>query len=77
MDCAYQLVGDVTVIFASELLANSALHQPRERRQNVDRRVNLAVVELPVHEDLSFSDVTRQIRNRVRDILAQDTKSEN
>ena len=53
---------------ARELLADGALHQPRERRQDVDGRVYLPVVQLSVDEDLAFGDVARQVRDRVGDI---------
>ena len=51
---AYQLVGHISVVLSGKLLADSALHQPRKRGQNVDWWVNLTIVELAIDEDLSL-----------------------
>ena len=51
------------MILPSELLTNRTLHQPRKRREYVNRRVNLSVVELTIHKDLSFRNVASQIGN--------------
>jgi hypothetical protein len=64
----YQLVGDISVILSGKLLSNSRLHESGERGQDVDRGVNLLVVELTVDEDLTFCDITSQIGDRVGDI---------
>ena len=64
----HQLVRDVAVVLAGELLANGALHETRERGEHVDRWVYLPVVQLPVDEDLALRDVPGEIGNGVRDI---------
>jgi len=56
------------MILPGELLTNRTLHQPRKRRENVNGWVNLPVVELTIHKDLSLSDVTSQIGNRMCNI---------
>ena len=48
--------------------ADAVAHQPRERRQNGDGRVDAAALDLPVENDLSLGDVAGQVRNRVREI---------
>ena len=53
---------------AGQLGADGRLHQAGERGQDVDRRVDLLVVELPVDEDLPLGDVARQIGDRMRDV---------
>lgn len=57
------------MVLASHTLSNGRLHQSRERRKNVDRGVDVAVVETTVDEDLTLSDVACQIRNGVSDII--------
>ena len=75
-DSTDQLVGDITVIFSSQLVTNRTLHQSRQGREDVDRWVDLSVVQLTVHKDLSLGDVPRQIWDRVRDIYDIITRSE-
>jgi len=65
---AHQLVRDISVILSGKLFSDSRLHKSRERGQDVDRGVNLPVVELTINEDLAFCDITSQIRNGVSDI---------
>ena len=64
----YQLIGDITMILPRKFFTDRTLHQTRQRRQDVDRRIYLTIVELPVDKDLSFRDVSGKIRNRVSDI---------
>ena len=66
---SHQLIRDVTMVFSGEFFANCTLHQPRQRRQDIDGRVNLSIVELSVYENLAFSNVSRQIRNGMRNVL--------
>ena len=56
------------MILSSELLSNGRLHKTRERGQDVDRGVDLLVVELSIDEDLALCDIASQIRDRVGDI---------
>jgi len=67
----YELIGDISMILPCQLLTNSALHQTRKRRQHIDGRVDLPVVELPIDEDLALSNVTSEIRNRMCDVYAK------
>ena len=64
----YQLIGDITVILPGEFLTDSTLHETRQRRQHVDGRVNLSVVELTVDKDLALRNVTSQIGDRMGNI---------
>lgn len=64
----YKLVRDIAVVLSSELLADSRLHESGQGGQDVDRGVDLLVVELTIDEDLSLCDIARQIRNRVGDV---------
>lgn len=54
---------------ASHPLANGRLHQSAERREHVDRRVDLAVMKLAVNVDLSLGNVPRQIGDWMRDVV--------
>ena len=65
---AYQLIRDISVILSGKLFSDSRLHKSRERGQDVDRGINLPVVELTIDEDLAFCDITSQVRNRMSDI---------
>mmetsp|Transcript_3162 Transcript_3162/g.11039 ORF Transcript_3162/g.11039 Transcript_3162/m.11039 type:complete len:248 (-) Transcript_3162:856-1599(-) len=64
-----ELVRDGAVVLARHALADGRLHQTGERRQHVDRRVDLAVVDLAVHVHLALRNVSRQIGDRVRDVV--------
>lgn len=51
------------------VLLDGLLHETGEGGQDVDGRVNLLVVQLPVDEDLSFRDVASQIRDGMGDVV--------
>jgi hypothetical protein len=63
------------VVLAGQLLADRALHKTRQRRQYVDGRIDLTVVELAVDEDLALGDVACQVGNRVGDVCGRMTLS--
>ena len=65
---AHQLVRHLSMILACHSLANSRLHQSRQGGKNIDGRIDLTIVELPVNVDLSFGDIASQIRNRMSDV---------
>lgn len=56
------------MILPSTALTDGRFHQTRQRRKDVNGRADTLVVELAVNEDLTLSNVTSQIRNRVGDI---------
>lgn len=64
-----ELVGHGGVVNARRVLADGALHETRERRDDVDGRVDVLVVQHAVDKDLALGDISGQIRNRVRDII--------
>jgi hypothetical protein len=72
-----QLVGDGSMVLAGHTLANSGLHETRQRGQYVDRRVDLSVVDLTIDVDLSLSNITGQIGNRVGNIIVGHSKNRN
>jgi len=51
------------------ILFNSLLHETRKRRKNVDGGIDLLIVELSINEDLTFSNITGQIGNRMGDVV--------
>ena len=56
------------MILPCKFFTDRALHQTRQRWQDVDRRIYLTIVQLPVDKDLPFRDVSGKIRNGVSDI---------
>lgn len=60
------------MVLAGEFLTNSALHETRQRGQDVDRWVDLPVVQLTVDEDLALRDITRKIWDRMRDVYGKN-----
>lgn len=56
------------MVTTSHVLTDSRLHETRQRWQDVDRWVDLSVVQLTIYVDLSFRDVTSKIRNRMGNI---------
>ena len=60
------------MIPASHSFSNGRLHQSRQRRQHVDWRVDLSIVKLPVHIDLSLGDVASQVRDGMGDIWEEE-----
>ena len=63
------LVGDRAVVVPGHALADGGLHETRQRRQHVDGRVDLRVVQRAVHVDLALRDVARQVGDGVRDVV--------
>jgi len=51
------------------ILFNSLLHETRKRRKDVDGGIDLLIVELSINEDLTFSNITGQIGNRMGDVV--------
>lgn len=66
----HQLVRHVSVVLPRQLVPDRTLHQPRQRRQHINRWVYLSVVQLSIDEYLSFGNIPCQVRNWVRDICA-------
>ena len=64
-----QLVGHIGVILPGHSLTNGRLHQPGERGQHVDGRIDLSVVELPVHVYLALGNVASQVRDGMSDVI--------
>lgn len=62
-----ELVGNWSVVLS--VLLNGLLHETGERGEDVDGWIDLLVVQLPIYEDLSLSDVACQVRNGVSDII--------
>lgn len=62
------LVAHVAVVLARVALANGRLHQPRERGEDVDGRVDAAVVQRAVDKDLALGDVARQVGDGVGNV---------
>jgi hypothetical protein len=60
------------VILTGHALTNGGLHETRERRKDVDRRVDTLVVKLTVNEDLALGNVTGQIGDGVSNIYRLD-----
>lgn len=57
------------MILSSHASTDGGLHQSAQRWEHIDWWINSSVVELSVDEDLAFSDIASQIRNRVSDII--------
>uniref|UniRef100_A0A182QVN8 Uncharacterized protein n=1 Tax=Anopheles farauti TaxID=69004 RepID=A0A182QVN8_9DIPT len=70
-----QLVRHVRVVLAGHALADGGLHQTRQRRQHVHRRVDLTIVQLTVDVDLTLGNVTGQIGNRMGDIVVRHSQN--
>jgi len=64
----YQLIRHVTVIFSSHPFSNGRFHQSGKRREDIDRRIYLSIVQLTIHEDLTFSNIAGKIWNRMRNV---------
>ena len=57
------------MVGSSHVLTDGGLHQTRQRRQHVDRRVDQPVVQLAIDVDLALGNVARQVGNRVSNIV--------
>ena len=64
-----ELVCDGRVIGSGVALADAVLHQTGQRRQNRDRRIDTALLQTSVQNDLTFGDIACQVRDRVGDIV--------
>lgn len=56
------------MILPCKFFTDRTLHQTRQRRQDVDWRIYLTIVQLSVDKNLTFRDVSGKIRNRVSDV---------
>ncbi|KAH3660774.1 hypothetical protein OGATHE_005106 [Ogataea polymorpha] len=66
-----KLVTDITVVFSGHSVTNGTFHQSRERWQHIDRWIHSPVRELSIHKDLPLGNISRQVRNRVSDIVVR------
>lgn len=57
---SHQLVGDVRVVLARHSLSDGRLHESRQRRQHVDRGINLCTT----NHTRFFDTFTRSVRYR-------------
>mmetsp|Transcript_86354 Transcript_86354/g.171429 ORF Transcript_86354/g.171429 Transcript_86354/m.171429 type:complete len:388 (-) Transcript_86354:419-1582(-) len=64
-----QLIRNVWMICPSHALTNTRFHQAAQRWEHIDWRVNLAIVQRPVNEDLPLGDVACEVWDGVRDIV--------
>ena len=56
------------MILSGQFLANSTLHESREGWKDINRWVDLSVVQVSVDDDLPLCDVPCQIWDRMGDI---------
>lgn len=61
------------MILPCKLFADCTLHETRQRRQDIDRRIYLTIMELPVDKNLPFRYVPSEIRNGMGDIYKDVT----
>ena len=73
---SHQLVGHVSMVPACHAVTNGRLHQTGEGGQDVDGWVDLPVVQLSVHVDLSLGDVASEIGNGVGDVCVVETSQQ-
>ena len=66
-----ELVGQVPVVLARLAAADPHVHQPRQARQRVDRRVDAPPVQVAAQHDLALGDVAGEVRNRVRHVVVR------
>lgn len=71
-----QLVGHVAVVLARHTLANGTLHETRQRRQDVNGRRNLPVVQLPVNVNLALGNVAGKVGDGVGNVCGNKKKRE-
>ena len=72
-----QLVGHSRMILARAALADALLHQPRQRRQHVDRRLDALAVQGAAQQHLALGDVPGQVGDRVRLVILGHTQNRN
>ena len=53
------------------LAAGAVLHQPRQARQHVDRRIDAAPVEIARQHDLPLGDVAGEVGDRMADVVGR------
>ena len=64
-----QLVGHGVVVVTSHSLTNSRLHQTGQRGQHVNGRIDTALVQSTIQIDLTLGNVSREIGNRMGNII--------
>jgi hypothetical protein len=61
------LITNWTMIFS--ILFNGFLHKTRKRGKDVDRRIDLLVMERSINKNLTFCDIASKIWNGMCDIV--------
>lgn len=62
------------MVFSSHTSADGRLHESGQRRQHVDRRIYLSVMQVSVDVYLALSNITGQVGDRVSDIIVRHGK---
>ena len=57
------------VVFPGIAFSDTVFHQTGQGRKNADRRVDRLSVKIPVKYDLSFGDITGQVRDRMGNVI--------
>ncbi len=57
------------MILPGKALADAVLHQPGKRGQHADGRIEPLLVHIPIEHNLSFGDISGQVRDRMGDIV--------
>lgn len=61
----------LSMILTGHAITDGRLHEPRQRRQDIDRRVDTAVVQLALDVDLALRDVASEIWDGVGDVVVR------
>src|SRR2546428_4019450 len=72
-----ELVRDLLVVLAGPVLPYAGIHEPRQGGERVDRRIDPFPVQIPVHGDLAFRDVSGQVRDGVGPIVVRNRHDRN
>jgi len=64
-----ELIRHVWVVHARHALADTRFHQAAQRREHIDGRVDLPVVQRAIDKHLALSNVAGQVWDRVRDVI--------
>src|SRR5438093_11505782 len=64
-----QLVRNLSMILSRPALTNTLLHQTRQRWRRINRWIDPFSVQASIDENLSLSNVTRKVLNRMSHVI--------
>lgn len=63
------------MVLSGHFCTNSRFHETRKGRQDIDRRIDLSIVQLTVNIYLTLSNITGQVGNRMGNVVVRHSEN--